>query len=106
MLSYDVQSGFGGGQSLVRPGKFAGQSRDLGLFGGQFADLLARFLTLEYSGIALLAPFADQRRVQPLPSQVRAAAVFAGVFVRREVRDLVRGGEGAAPAHSHVQRSR
>lgn len=49
------------GQPLVYPGKFAGKSRDFGLFGSQFADLFTKFLTLEYSGIALLTPFADQR---------------------------------------------
>ena len=77
-------------QPLVRAGEFAGEPGDLGLLGGELADLLAGFLAGEDPGVALFAPFADQRGVQALPAQIRpAVAVLAGLLVGAEVRELV-----------------
>lgn len=43
---------------------------DLGLLGGEFADVGAGRFALQHPGVALLAPRADQRGVQPLPTQL------------------------------------
>lgn len=58
-FSHDVQRGLGGGQSLVCPGELLLEASDLGLLGGECADLRAGLLTVEDPGVALLAPLAD-----------------------------------------------
>lgn len=73
--SHDFQRSLGGGQSLVRSLQLAFEACDLGLLGGEFADLVAGLLSVEDAGIALFAPLADQGRVQAFAAQVRASAV-------------------------------
>ena len=72
-FSHDVQGGLGGAQPLAQPGVLPGEPGDLGLLGGQFADLLTGPFARQHARVALLAPLADQRRIQPLPPQIRAA---------------------------------
>src|SRR5271166_7178909 len=78
--------------------EFAGEPRDLGLFGGEPADLLTGPFARQHSSVALLAPFADQRRIQALPPQIGATlTALAGLFVGAQVRKFVRRGERAPP---------
>lgn len=96
-FSHDPQCGLGGGQLLVRSFEFAGESGDLGLLGGEFADFGTGFRAVEDTGITLFAPFADQRGVEAFAAQVRAASVaLAGLLVRGQVGELVGGAEGAS----------
>src|SRR6476469_6403965 len=95
-FSHDVQGGLGGVQPLVCASEFAGEPRDLGLFGGEPANLLAGPFARQHPGVALLAPFADQRRIQALPPQIGAAfTVFARLLIGMQMGNLVRRGERA-----------
>ena len=72
------------------------EPRDLGLFGGEPANLLAGPFARQHPGVALLAPFADQRRIQALPPQIGAAfTVFARLLIGMQMGNLVRRGERA-----------
>ena len=93
-FSHDVQGGFGGGQSLVRAVELPLEASDLGLLGGEFADLRAGGFAVEDAGVALLAPLGDEGGVEALAAQVGAAFVrLAGLLVGGQVRELVRRGE-------------
>src|SRR6476659_4092972 len=95
-FSHDVQGGLGGVQPFVCASEFAGEPRDLGLFGGEPANLLAGPFARQHPGVALLAPFADQRRIQALPPQIGAAfTVFARLLIGMQMGNLVRRGERA-----------
>src|SRR3546814_12604699 len=81
------RSCFGGRESFVRFRQLATQCRDLGLFGGQFPHLVARALALKNAGVAVFAPFTDQRRVQALTAKVGPAITgLAGLFVGGHMR--------------------
>ena len=97
-FSHDVQCGLGGGQPLVHAGEFTCETGDLSLLGGEPADPLPGPLARQHPGVALLAPFTDQRRIQALPPQIGATlAVFARLLVGRQVGKFVRRGERAPP---------
>src|SRR5215207_7853676 len=100
-FSHDVQGGFGGAQPLAHPGVLPRETGDLGLLGGEPANLSAGPFARQHPGVALLAPFADQRRIQALPPQIGATlTVFARLFVGRQVGKFVRRGERATPPRS------
>lgn len=81
-FSHNVQGRLGGVQPFTQTGVFPREPGDLSLLRGQLADLLARLLARQHAGIALLAPLADQRRVQALSPQIPAAvAVLARSLV-------------------------
>ncbi|MGW8537933.1 hypothetical protein ACWGK5_27750 [Rhodococcus qingshengii] len=64
---------------------------------GGFAGFLSGFRAVEDAGVALFAPFADQRGVQAFAAQVRTASVaLAGLLGRGQVGELVGGAEGAS----------
>lgn len=60
-FSHDLQRDLGGGQPFGRHVQFPSQAGDLSLFSSELADLRTGRLAVECTGIALLAPLADQR---------------------------------------------
>src|SRR6202008_5131775 len=51
-FSHDVQGGLGGVQPLVCASEFAGEPRDLGLFGGEPANLLSPPFSAQHPRVA------------------------------------------------------
>ncbi|KXF55759.1 hypothetical protein AXA44_36615 [Rhodococcus sp. SC4] len=64
-LSHDQQHSFGDSQLLVRTLELACESDDLGLFGGELADLLVGLLTVENAGVVLFAPSLISEEYRP-----------------------------------------
>ena len=92
-FSHDPQGDLRDSQTSLRDRKLPAETRDLGLFRRQPADLLARVPARENTGIAKFAPLGDLGRVDTFLAEIRAALVAEDrVFVaREEVQFLGRG---------------
>jgi len=93
-FSHDPQGELRDSPTSLRDRELPAQTRDLGLFGRQPADLLAWVPARENTGITEFAPLGDLGRVDALLPEIRAALVAEDrVFVAREKVEFLGRGE-------------
>jgi hypothetical protein len=93
-FSHDPQGDLRDSQTSLRDRELPAETRDLGLFRRQPADLLAWVPARENAGITEFAPLGDLGRVDALLPEIRAALVAEDrVFVAGEKAEFLGRGE-------------